>query len=251
MSRIPYILDTMHDMFRDYPLTELVYTTPFQLVVAVVLSAQTTDKQVNKVTSSLFELVRTPSDVVQLWEERFRDMISSIGLYKGKAKNIVRLAEQLLELTAEYEKDRRWGRWDLDDAGDLALEELTYTDSADLYRSWWYIIPDTVAGLMRLAGVGMKTAKVVAYVLYRKRVVAVDTHVHRVMNRLGIISTDSPEKSSLLLEKKIPDNYKDVAHRVIIYFGRYLCTAKRPWCDRCPLLEICPWWQEHLAWSWE
>jgi endonuclease-3 len=93
--------------------------------------------------------------------------------------------------------------------------------------------------------VGEKTAKVVLYVLYKQRRVAVDTHVHRVMNRLAVVDTKTPEQTSKLLEDIIPDNYKDIAHHTIIYFGRYLCIARKPQCERCPLTRMCKWYKEN------
>ena len=98
--------------------------------------------------------------------------------------------------------------------------------------------------MVTLPGVGIKTAKVVLYILYGKRFVAVDTHVHRVMNRLGIVATKTPEQSSVVLEHIIPDDCKPLAHKVIIYFGRYHCTAKNPHCGVCSLSDRCPFYQK-------
>lgn len=121
---------------------------------------------------------------------------------------------------------------------------MNYESPAAIYKSFGYIIPDSIEEIIKLPGVGIKTAKVVLYVLYGQRYVAVDTHVHRVMNRLGVVDTKSPDQTSKQLETIIPDTYKDIAHKTIIYFGRYLCTAKNPKCLTCPLQKICPYFKE-------
>ena len=182
--------------------TELNYETPFQLLVAVILSAQTTDKQVNKVTATLFQTIKQPEDVLKLGHPAFEQAIKSIGLYKGKAKNIYQTSELLVEKKGK--------------------------------------IPKTEAELVKLPGVWEKTAKVVLHVLYKKPVIAVDTHVHRVCNRLGIVDTKTPLQTSKLLETLIPKKYKQIAHHCIILFGRYYCTARNPKCAQCKLNQICP-----------
>ena len=124
---------------------------------------------------------------------------------------------------------------------------LVYGNGDDIFLEHGYWIPDTIEEMVKLPGVGIKTAKVVLYVLYKQRWVAVDTHVHRVMNRLWIVHTKTPEQSSKALEKIIPDEYKDIAHHVIIYFGRYLCKARKPECERCPLTDVCGWYDVYWA----
>lgn len=182
--------------------TELNYETPFQLLVAVILSAQTTDKQVNKVTATLFQTIKQPEDVLKLGHPAFEQAIKSIGLYKGKAKNIYQTSQLLVAKKGK--------------------------------------IPKTESELMKFPGVGEKTAKVVLHVLYKKPVIAVDTHVHRVCNRLGIVDTTTPLQTSKLLETLIPKKYKQIAHHCIILFGRYYCTARNPKCAQCKLNQICP-----------
>ena len=172
--------------------TELNYETPFQLLVAVILSAQTTDKQVNKVTATLFQTIKQPEDVLKLGHPAFEQAI----------KSIYQTSELLVEKKGK--------------------------------------IPKTEAELMKLPGVGEKTAKVVLHVLYKKPVIAVDTHVHRVCNRLGIVDTKTPLQTSKLLETLIPKKYKQIAHHCIILFGRYYCTARNPKCAQCKLNQICP-----------
>lgn len=195
-------ISKMHEMFPSNK-TELLYTTPFQLLVAVILSAQTTDKQVNKVTKSLFKKIRSPDDVLEMWLARFQQSIKSIWLYLSKSKYIFNTA-QLLS-----------GNWDN------------------------YNIPENIEELMKFPWVGIKTAKVIAHVLYDKKVVAVDTHVHRIANRLGWVHTKTPEQTSRLLEWLIYEDNKSIAHHSIILFGRYHCKALKPQCTTCPLQSNC------------
>ena len=196
----------MYKMFPDNK-TELVYHKPFQLLLAVMLSAQTTDKQVNKVTLWLFDLVKNPDDLISMWKDRFTDMIKSIWLYKSKSKNIFTTTEIL-----------SW-HWDR------------------------YVIPVDVQDLIKLPWVGIKTAKVIAHVLYGAKLIAVDTHVHRVANRLSWVHTKTPEQTSKLLEWLIYEDNKSIAHHSIILFGRYHCKAKKPLCDSCPLRSYCDYYK--------
>jgi endonuclease-3 len=189
--------------------TELHRETPFQLLIAVVLSAQTTDKQVNKVTTTLFQTIRDPQDILDLWEDNLRDMIKSIGFFNNKAKNIYRLSLQLLS------EEHRW------------------------------VIPNTVEELVHLAWVGIKTAKVVAHQLYGANYIAVDTHVHRVCNRLGRLNTNSPDQTNKVLEWLIYDKNIYLAHHCLILFGRYLCKARKPDCESCPLQQHCVYYFKH------
>ncbi len=230
-------------MFGDFPITELFYETPFQLLIAVMMSAQTTDKQVNKVTEILFKKIKNPADVLEMWWEELGKQISSIGLWRGKAKNILMTAELLVEKMGLFYEDSLSSV-----KNEIHIVQKSeknssrvYKDSEEIVKHHGYYIPDTIEEMLKLPGVWIKTAKVVLYVLYKQRRVAVDTHVHRVMNRLWIVSTQYPEKTSEQLEKIIPDTYKDVAHHVIIYFWRYLCKAKNPECERCPLKKECVW----------
>lgn len=245
-EKIVIALEAMDELFKDYPLTELDYDSPFQLLLAVMLSAQTTDKQVNVVTKSFFETVIKPDDVVPLWEPWVKEFIKTVWLHVSKTKNVVKIADILVSMT---EKKRQEG-WVFNNVEQESIrdKQLQYTDAQSLFADWWYYIPDTLEWMQKLAGVGVKTAKVVLYILYGQRLVAVDTHVHRVMNRLGIVRSKSPEITSKRLEKTIPDHLKDLAHRVIIYFGRYLCTARKPQCDRCPLTKLCPYYKKLQQW---
>lgn len=243
-QKIITALQVMDTMFAEYPLTELEYTNPFQLLVAVVLSAQTTDKQVNKVTASLFAHVQSPRDMLTLWESWLKEYIKTVWLHQAKTVNLVKTAQLLDHKTRDYWWYRpQWAVWSLRDT------QQQYADAQALYADRWVYIPDSIDEMLTLPWVGIKTAKVVLYLLYGQKLVAVDTHVHRVMNRLWIVRTTNPNKTSELLEKLIPDEYKDVAHRVLIYFGRYHCTARNPHCSTCPLQAQCPAYKKLSLWS--
>lgn len=199
-KNIDFIFQTLDKLYPDAD-TELKYSNNFQLVLAVVMSAQTTDKQVNKVTNTLFQTIKTPKDVIKMWLDELTKSISSINYYNNKAKHIFELSKML-------------------------------------DKNPWLLCPD-LETLQKLPWVGIKTAKVISYVLFGSKVIAVDTHVHRVSNRLWLVKTQTPEKTSLELEKVVPDKYKQTAHHTLILFGRYHCTAKNPKCNECPFTKIC------------
>lgn len=198
---------TMHEMFPDNE-TELIYHTPFQLLIAVMMSAQTTDKQVNVVTQTLRNFVTCPQDVVALWHDALHNMIRTVNYHNTKAKHI-------------YETSV------------ILSKQRTSTESPG------YIIPQLIDQFITLPWVWVKTAKVVLHVLYGQHWIAADTHVHRVANRLQRVKTIQPEKTSEKLEILIPDEYKSIAHHSIILFGRYHCKAVKPNCETCPLLSQC------------
>lgn len=167
---------------------------------------------------------------------------------RGKAKNIFKTTQILIEKTVLLCENLPSPPAPLPNTPRSSSlgegsNQLVYGSSDDVLSQYGYMIPDTIEEMVKLPGVGIKTAKVVLYVLYKQRWVAVDTHVHRVMNRLGVVHTKTPEQTSKQLEKIIPDDYKDIAHHVIIYFGRYLCKAKKPECERCPLTSVCEWYK--------
>lgn len=192
----------MGEMFPDAH-CELVHSNPFELVIAVALSAQCTDVLVNKVTKELFKKYKTPEDYLAVPLEELQNDIRSIGLYRNKAKNIQSLARLLLdEYNGEVPRDR---------------DELT-----------------------KFPGVGRKTANVVVSVAFNIPAIAVDTHVERVSKRLGICRwKDSVLEVEKTLMKKVPkDEWSDTHHR-LIFFGRYHCKAQNPQCPSCPLLELC------------
>lgn len=157
--------------------------------------------------------------------EAFEQAIKSIGLYKSKAKNIFRLSQILVD----------------QDPVDLSV----YTDPGvrkkvlQIATKYGYYIPADVVRMQQFPGVGEKTAKVVGHVLYDMPVIAVDTHVHRVCNRLAIVKTKQPLQTSQQLEKAIPEEYKAIAHHTLILFGRYYCTARKPKCEGCPFASFC------------
>ena len=191
----------IHGLFPSNT-TELIRETPFQLLIAVVLSAQSTDKQVNKITSVLFQIIKNPQDIIELGLDKLKEAIKSIGFFNNKAKNILTLSGQLLN---EYNG----------------------------------IIPSSLAELVKLAGVGEKTAKVVMHQLYEGQYIAVDTHVHRVANRLWWVETKTPEQTSKLIEGLVYKENIYLAHHALILFWRYKCKAVRPLCESCPLQKNC------------
>lgn len=184
------------------PVTELIYHNDFQLLVAVILSAQSTDKSVNKATYSLFKIVKEPKDMLNLGEQGLIFYIKSIGLYKNKAKNIIKCCEQLINV---YNNE----------------------------------IPDTKEELQRLSGVGAKTANVVLNTLYNKPCIAVDTHVLRVANRIGFVNSNNPIKVEEQLTKIIPSKYLIHAHNWLVLHGRYICKSKKQICSKCIIVDLC------------
>jgi len=184
------------------PKSELDYTTPFELLVAVVLSAQATDKSVNAATKKLFPVANTPQKIAALGAEGLEGYIRTIGLYRGKAKNIVALSQLLLE--------KHGGE-----------------------------VPRTREALEELPGVGRKTANVVMNVAFQELTLAVDTHVFRVSNRTGLAPGKAPLEVELKLLKVVPRKYLRNAHHYLILHGRYTCIAKRPLCGKCPVYEQC------------
>jgi endonuclease III len=201
-TQIRFCLDKMDEMFPDAH-CELVHSNPFELVIAVALSAQCTDVLVNKVTKDLFKKYKTPEDYLRVPLEELQNDIRSIGLYRNKAKNIQNLCRLLLdEYDGEVPRDR---------------DELT-----------------------KLPGVGRKTANVVVSVAFNIPAIAVDTHVERVSKRLGICRwKDSVLEVEKTLMKKVPKDEWSVTHHRLIFFGRYHCKAQNPQCPSCPLLELC------------
>jgi endonuclease III len=186
------------------PKGELQYVTPFTLLVAVVLSAQATDAGVNKATPALFAVADTPAKMVALGEEKIRDLIKTIGLFRTKAKNLAALSAQLIE---------RYG-------GE---------------------VPRTRAALETLPGVGRKTANVVLNIAFGEPTIAVDTHIFRIGNRTGLAPGKTPLEVETRLEQVVPAKYKRHAHHWLILHGRYICVARRPHCERCLIADLCKW----------
>ena len=187
---------------NPHPATELEFATPFQLLVAVVLSAQATDKSVNLATRGLFKAAPTPKAIAGLGEERLMEYIKTIGLYRMKAKNVIGLCRQLLDLHGgEVPRDR------------TALESLP--------------------------GVGRKTANVVLNTAFGEPTIAVDTHIFRVANRTGMAPGANVDAVEQRLEKFMPEEFRRDAHHWLILHGRYVCKARTPECWRCPIAEWC------------
>lgn len=196
------ILDVLNEMFPEAK-CELHHETTFQLLVAVVLSAQTTDASVNKVTPALFEAYPDAYSLARADLKEVEQLIHQIGLYRNKAKNIIECAKQLVN---EYEG----------------------------------VVPSTRKELMSLAGVGRKTANVVLSVAFDVPAIAVDTHVERISKRLGFAKEkDNVLEVETKLKRKIKRERWNHAHHLFIFFGRYFCTAKLPRCKECPFVEVC------------
>jgi len=187
---------------NPHPETELESGNPYQLLVAVVLSAQATDVGVNKATRELFKEVHTPEQMVKLGEEKLKEHIKTIGLFNTKAKNVIALSEQLI---ADH-----GGR-----------------------------VPDDRDELEKLPGVGRKTANVVMNVAFGAETFAVDTHIFRVGNRTGLARGKTPLAVELKLEKIVPQPFRLHAHHWLILHGRYVCKARTPECWRCVVADLC------------
>jgi len=184
------------------PKTELQYVNSYTLLVAVVLSAQATDKGVNKATAPLFKTVKTPEAMLALGEERLTDAIKTIGLFRGKAKNVIALSKILVE--------QHGGK-----------------------------VPADREALQALPGVGRKTANVVLNVAFGEPTIAVDTHIFRVSNRTNLAPGKTVEEVEEKLEKVVPDAYKLHAHHWLILHGRYTCVARKPLCPTCVVRDLC------------
>jgi endonuclease III len=187
---------------NPHPKTELVYRTPYELLVAVVLSAQATDKSVNAATERLFPVANTPAAVAALGEARLREFIKTIGLYKTKAKNVIQLSRLVLQ---KFNGD----------------------------------IPRTREELESLPGVGRKTANVVLNTAFGQPTMAVDTHIFRVANRTGLGPGKDPLEVEQKLLKFTPPEFLQHAHHWLILHGRYVCVARKPKCPECLIRDLC------------
>jgi endonuclease-3 len=186
------------------PATELEYSTPFELLVAVILSAQATDKSVNAVTRKLFPVARTPRAIADLGEEKLSQYIRTIGLWKAKAKNVI--------ATASAIADEHGGE-----------------------------VPRTREGLEALPGVGRKTANVVLNTIFGEPTIAVDTHIFRVANRTRLAVGETPRAVEDALVRHTPGEFAHDAHHWLILHGRYVCKAVKPLCERCVIVDLCEW----------
>ena len=187
---------------NPHPQSELAHRTPFELLVAVVLSAQATDKGVNKATAKLFPVAHTPAAMVALGVDRLIPYVQSIGLFRNKAKNIVALSQILL-------------------------------------REHGGEVPANREALEKLPGVGRKTANVVLNVAFGQPTIAVDTHIFRVANRMGLAPGKNPDEVERKLVKFVPEEFRQHAHHWLILHGRYVCIARKPDCGACPLRDLC------------
>lgn len=213
--------------------TDLIRSTPRQLLVAVVMSAQTTDKQVNKVTEKFFDTIKTPYDTLKLTEAQRYEYVKWVNYAPTKAKNLYKTAVILTAQWAVIARNAPWKKYPWGEAIQSKSPTRKITNSQK------YTIPSTLSELIKLHWVGEKTAKVILHVLYGTNDIAVDTHVHRVSNRIWLVKTKTPLQTSKLLDKAIPDKYKHIAHHTLIFFWRYHCTARKPKCQECPFTKFC------------
>ena len=190
--------------------TALNYTSPFELLVAVIMSAQCTDERVNKITARIFPKYNSPQKMMLLSQEQLEDLIRDCGLFRSKAKNILATCHKLVEAYS--------GR-----------------------------VPDNVQELMALPGVGKKTANVIANIIYGVPAIAVDTHVFRVSHRLGLSDGKDPIAVEQDLMRAIPRDKWGEAHHWLIWHGRKICRARKPYCHECMLLNLCPYDDKNLT----
>ncbi|HMX98154.1 MAG TPA: endonuclease III [Agitococcus sp.] len=200
---------TINEIFRRLqqqnpkPTTELVYNSPFELLIAVILSAQATDVSVNKATAKLYPIANTPQKILALGLDGLKSYIKTIGLYNSKAANIMTTCQILI--------DKHQGQ-----------------------------VPHQREDLEALAGVGRKTANVVLNTAFGEPTIAVDTHIFRVANRLGLANSKTVDGVEKQLLTNVPNQYKLDAHHWLILHGRYVCTARKPQCETCLLADLCP-----------
>lgn len=185
---------------------ELTHHSTFELLVSVILSARCTDKRVNIITKDLFKVANTPEQMANMPIEELERYIYSCGFYKAKARNIHNMSAKIVQLG---------------------------------------YVPDKVNELVSLPGVGIKTASVMQSVAYNRPAIAVDTHVHRVSNRLGIVHTKRPEDTQKQLEQLFDQSLWSQLHHLLIFHGRYICKSQNPDCNRCTLNEICEWYKQN------
>ena len=198
----------IHEIFtrfqkaNPHPTTELIYHSPFELLVAVILSAQATDISVNKATVKLYKVANTPEKILNLGEKKLKDFIKTIGLFNTKAANVMKMCSILIEKFKSKVPDKR-----------ELLEELP--------------------------GVGRKTANVILNTVFKKPVIAVDTHIFRVANRIGLAKGKTPLEVENQLTKVIPTEFLYDAHHWLILLGRYVCIARKPRCPECLIIDLC------------
>ena len=199
-QKVKTIVEVLSGIFEDKP--ALKFNTPYELLIAVILSAQCTDERVNKITEKLFLEYNTPEKMVTLSQESLEKYIFSCGLYKSKAKHILSASKDIIE---KYDGQ----------------------------------VPNSLENLRSLAGVGRKTANVVYSVAFKGDAIAVDTHVFRVSNRIGLVKEKNVLNTEKSLMKAIEKNYWSRAHHYLIYLGRSFCKAQKPDCENCPIKQLC------------
>lgn len=207
-TKIKKVLEILDRTYPDAA-CELNHSNPFELLIATLLSAQSTDKRVNIVTGDLFKQYKTPKDFLALSEEQLAELIRSIGFYRTKSKNILKLCEILVN---EYDSK----------------------------------VPSDREELMKLPGVGRKTANVVVSNAFGQNAIAVDTHVFRVANRIGLADSDNVQDTEEDLMSNIDENQWTKAHHLIIFHGRRICKARKPLCHECPLTDYCIYFKENV-----
>lgn len=208
MNKYKQIIEILKETYPDAK-CELVHETPYELLVATILSAQSTDKRVNIVTKELFKIANTPEKMVALGEEKLKEYIKSIGFFNAKSKNLISMSNALIEK----------------------------------FNS---MVPDNMQDLTSLSGVGRKTANVVLSNSFGVPSIAVDTHVFRLAHRLGFSKKDDVLQVEYDLQKKIPKYEWSLAHHLLIFHGRYMCKAQRPNCTACPVKECCTYYKTIL-----
>ncbi len=201
-KKITEIFKILEEKYTRNEIIELKYNNNYTLLIAVLLSAQATDKGVNKATEELFKIADSPEKMLKLGEEKLKEHIKSINYFNNKAKNIIKLSQILV----------------------------------DKFNSQ---VPDNRESLESLPGIGRKTTNVILNIAFNQTSIAVDTHVFRVSNRIGLVKTDNVLDTEEELWKIIPDNYKKFVNHWLVLLGRYTCKAKKPNCEECPLKNLC------------
>ena len=197
------VFSILRDFYKEREVKfELQFENIYTLLIATMLSAQMTDEGVNKVSKPLFKVANTPEKMVKLGEEKLKQYIKSVNYFNTKAKHIIEMSQQLIN---EYNSK----------------------------------VPDNIDDLVKLAGVGRKTASCVLIYGFKKRAMAVDTHVFRVTNRLGLVNENTVEKTEQQLLKIVPDEYILEVNQNLVLLGRYICQARKPQCEKCPLQKLC------------
>lgn len=207
-EKIELLKKVTYSMYPDAK-TELEYNNNFQLLIAILMSAQATDKRVNIINRNFFEFLKTPEDWIKMWIDEIVEFINSVTFFNNKAKNIFKTCEILV---AKHNS----------------------------------VPPNTIEELNSLPGVGIKTAKVYLAVTQDAPFLWVDTHVHRVLNRVGIVKTDTPEQTDKKAEKILKNEDLAYLHHTLILFGRYHCTARNPKCSWCPMITWCSYKEKNL-----